>query len=586
MLKNTTTWDQWLYVFAPLLVYLLTVAVLLRRGDPGAETSALRRSLMRISTGLERSTGYRGWSAAGAITTYFALTELLIGFYWDVGFHENYGRDDQLFTPSHTMLILGLAGLLWAAVVAVVLANSDGARVGFRWGRVRVPWTACALTVLGIGGELAFAVDAMWHNAYGIDVTLWSPAHMQLLASGSLATIAPWLMLREGGRSQPTHLGRALMALHIGSVLTGLSAFQAEFDFGVPQFQTVYRPVLIAVSAGFALVLARLVLGKGGALAALTAFLVSRGIVALLVGGPFNETIPVFPLYIASALAVEAAAALLGTRRRLRFALAAGVAVGTVGVGADLAWLSRVTDVNPSPSMLPKALVLATMAGVAAAVVAVALGRAVPGGRRVGGAVALAGGLGLIAVLAYPLPRHVGNVEAVIRLRPVGDRATVEVELDPPGAADSATTFGVLAWRGGGRVSTELRKVGTGRYTSIKPLPVTGRWHTLVTLERGDQVMAAAAYMGSNEVGGTPVVPAVAERSVTFERDTSLMLREGHPGNPAVAVAAYTVIAVVVLSWITLFAVCATKISSMEAEARPGADESDVDGRLEAAGRS
>lgn len=583
MLKNTTTWDQWLYAGAPLVAYLLLVGAAARHGDPGNEAGAARRCLRRISTCLERSTGFRGWAAAGAVTTYFALTELLIGFYWDVGFHENYGRDDQLFTPSHTMIILGLAGLLWAALVAIVLANRDDARVGFRWGSLRVPWTAGVLLVLGIGGELAFALDAMWHNAYGIDVTLWSPAHMQLLASGSLATIAPWLMLAEGGRSQPTRVGRILLALHIGSVLTGLSAFQAEFDFGVPQFQSVYRPLLIGLSAGFALVLARLVLGKWGPLTAVAAYLASRGIVALLVGGPFNETIPVFPLYVMSALGVEAAAAFLGTHRRLRFAVVSGVLAGTVGTVADIVWLTRFTDVNPSWSLLPKGLVLATMAAVAAAVVGAALGRVVPGGTRIRGGVTLAAGLGLIVVLAYPLPRHVGVVEAVIRLRPVGDRATVEVELEPGNAADSATTFGVLAWRGGGRVSTTFRKVGDGRYVSSQPVPVTGRWHTLVTLERGDEVMAAATYMGSDAEGGTPVIPAVAERQAKFERDTTLMLREGHPGNPAVAVAAYSVIAVVVLCWITMFAVCATRISSTgEASGRP-ADEIDVDRRLEAA---
>ena len=40
-------------------------------------------------------------------------------------------------------------------------------------------------------------------------------------------------------------------------------------------------------------------------------------------------------------------------------------------------------------------------------------------------ALALAG-VGLVAVLAYPLPRNVGQVEAVIRTEPVGERVVVE----------------------------------------------------------------------------------------------------------------------------------------------------------------
>jgi hypothetical protein len=39
----------------------------------------------------------------------------------------------------------------------------------------------------------------------------------------------------------------------MGGLLIGLSTFQAEFDFGVPQFSLVFHPVLIAVAAGIAL---------------------------------------------------------------------------------------------------------------------------------------------------------------------------------------------------------------------------------------------------------------------------------------------------------------------------------------------
>jgi hypothetical protein len=39
----------------------------------------------------------------------------------------------------------------------------------------------------------------------------------------------------------------------MGGFLIGLSTFQAEFDFGVPQFDQIFQPMLIALAAGIAL---------------------------------------------------------------------------------------------------------------------------------------------------------------------------------------------------------------------------------------------------------------------------------------------------------------------------------------------
>jgi hypothetical protein len=37
----------------------------------------------------------------------------------------------------------------------------------------------------------------------------------------------------------------------VGGFLIGLSTFQAEFDFGVPQYAQVFHPFLIALAAGW-----------------------------------------------------------------------------------------------------------------------------------------------------------------------------------------------------------------------------------------------------------------------------------------------------------------------------------------------
>ena len=54
----------------------------------------------------------------------------------------------------------------------------------------------------------------------------------------------------------------------VGAFLIGLSTFQAEFDFGVPQFSLLFGPILVMLAASVALVAARLWAGPGGALLA------------------------------------------------------------------------------------------------------------------------------------------------------------------------------------------------------------------------------------------------------------------------------------------------------------------------------
>jgi hypothetical protein len=575
LLHTKFTWTDWMYVAAPFQIYLIIVVVLECYGEHSYESNILEIFFRRISNCLERWTGYAGWSMAGALSGLLMLGTAAIGLYWDVGFHVDYGRDQQLLTPSHTMIVLGLGGLIYSAVIAVIFASIDQADVDVRVGPIRIPWSAIALAAFGIGGVAAFPLDAQWHNAYGVDVTLWSPTHLQLVFGGSMATIVLWLMLREGRATQhpsrrtlPTLLGRGIEVTIFGAILTGVSTVQGEFDFGVPQFQVLYLPILIAVAAGLALVLARLALGRWGAVKTVLAFLIIRGLIAVLVGGPFNETVPHFPLYIVAALAIEGVAFLLGTEQRLRFAVVAGALAGTVGVAADLIWLNAIAEVHATNAVLPKAAVLAPIAAIAAAVLGAALARPVEGGSRIPSVAAVAAGVALLLVLAYPLPRNVGHVEADVKLTPVGDgdQATVEVDLQPADAAKSATAFGIVAWQGGGRISASLNEVAPGRYVSSKPVPITGRWKSVVGLQRQDEVMAVPVYLPADPEIGAPEVPAVPEKHETFVRNTKWLLREQHAGVAWAATAAYSGLAIMIAIWVGLYAACAIKITRAQEE--------------------
>lgn len=575
---STINSTDWLYLAVPLGMYCAVVLALFAFGrEDGKDWNPLVIFFKQISWSLQRLTGLPGWSAAGAMSGLFVLGLAAFGLYWDVAWHIDLGRDKSLFTPSHTMILVGLGGMVYASIISIVFATIEEADVGVRWSGLRIPWSAIALGALGLGGAAAFPLDELWHRAYGVDVTLWSPTHLQLVAGGGLGPMAVWLMLREGkAQGQPpgaskaglTVFGRGIEYTAFGAILVGLSAVQGEFDFGVPQFQVLYLPLLIAAAAGISLVAARLALGPGGAIGAVIAFLVVKGTIALLVAPVLGHTFPRFPLYLASALAVEAVAWVLGTEPRLRFTLVAGAAIGTAGLIGELGWivLSGWSAAGTSSELLVKVAVLGPLTAVAAAVLGAALGRSADptvGERADRGhiPVALAGGavVVLVAAMAYPLPRNVGPVEAVIALDRQGDEARVELTVVPADAAAEATAFGIVAWQGGGRVSASLDEVGPGRYVSSRTVPVTGSWKTMVGLQRGDEVMAAPIYLPADPEIGEPEVPAV-DRRTPFVRNTTILLREAKSGPSDAAIAAYTGVAFVATMWFAVLALAISRV--------------------------
>ncbi len=576
--------DAWIYVVVPLLAYGIAVLGLAAWGYGGAHDRAggtrdrnvVRVVFRSISFSLRRITGLPGWSMAGALTGLTAAGLAAFGLYWDVAWHVDHGRDDELFTPSHTLILIGLNGLVLAAGVAIVFATIDRAdtRAGEAPARGRtglcIPWSALVLGALGLGASAAFPLDELWHRAYGVDVTLWSPTHLQLIAGGALSPLALWLMIREGRReagAAPTAVGRGIEVLAFGAILTGLSIFQGEFDFGVPQFQVLYQPVLISVAAGLALVAARAALGRGGALLTVVTFLALRGVVVLLVSGGLNHTVPRFPLYLVAGLGVEAVAWVLGTEHRLRFAVVSGVVVATAGLAADLAWVHLSGWREVAARGLPTAFAISVVAAVSAAVLGAALvSGAVPPNRtesperRVQPLLLAVAGLALVSVLALPLPREVGDVQAVIGLDRLEGEATVTVQLDPPMAAGDATLFGILAWQGGGRITSELVPVGPGRFTSAEPIPVSGEWKAMIALQRGDEVMAAPIFLPADPEIGASAIPALAERRVAFSRNTDILLREAKDGPSTPAVLSYAGVTIVLALWLALFARAASRL--------------------------
>lgn len=559
-------WEDWFYVIAPFLFYLAIVYVLCAFGRT-EKKSVIPMFFARISDSLKRATGYPGWAMAGALTGLLVLLVAAMGLYWDVAWHIDLGRDKLLLNPSHVMILLGLGGLMFAGGIAAAFATNDGADVGVKFKGITFPWSAIALFALGAGGIASFPFDELWHRAYGLDVTLWSPTHLQLLLGGGLATVPIWMMVAEGARkAAPTGLGRFIHVMAAGACLTGVLIFTGEFDFRVPQFQMVYYPVLVMIAGGFTLVWGRLALGRAGALKTAAFYLGVRGFLYLIVTVALNHTFARFPLMLVPALCVEGAALLVGTRNRIRFALVSGALIGTVGLAAELAWLPLSNWYQVSPALIPKAVALGLPAAIAAALIGARMGRMFSDEPREAGVTMpwLAGSTAVIvAVLAFPLPRQSGDVTTTVALAPQGNGevARATVTLVPPDAAKNATLFGIGSNQGGGTVSSALIEKSPGVYESAELIPITGRWKSQVALMRGNQVMSAPIYLPADRKIGASAVPALPSRTIKFDVVTRVLLREAHDGPRWPSIVAYSEVLAILVAWVALLGLAERRIS-------------------------
>src|SRR5438552_2554797 len=69
------------------------------------------------------------------LPTVLGLLDLFVaslGFYWDVNWHIELGRDKFLFTPPHDLILIGLGGIGVCGLLAQVLYERAGGGPGIR----------------------------------------------------------------------------------------------------------------------------------------------------------------------------------------------------------------------------------------------------------------------------------------------------------------------------------------------------------------------------------------------------------------------------------------------------------------------
>src|SRR5437764_1092582 len=371
---------------ASIVAVLLTAAVVIgvmryRQGRFAA--------LDRLADRAEQATGLPRWASLPMGMTTLSLLIAVFGFYWDVAWHIDKGRDNgPLSTPAHYPIIIGLVGIAVAGVTSLALDTDDHAD-GLSLPRIgRVSIGGALLTLCGLVALAGFPLDDVWHTLFGQDVTLWGPTHIEMIGGASLATLATWMLQEEGVRRRPGDreiaarqggglglLIRRSTVISAGAFLLGLSTLQGEFDYGVPQFRMVYQPILIMLAAGIGLVCARIRAGRGGAIGAALFFLVLRGGLSLIIVGLGRSTLH-FPLYLAEAVIVELVALVVSTRKQVTFGLVSGALIGTIGLAAEWGWTQIWMPLPCNSALWPEGAILGFIAAVAGGVLGGLAGRA------------------------------------------------------------------------------------------------------------------------------------------------------------------------------------------------------------------
>lgn len=559
-----------------------------------AHRNGRTRLLSAVADRVSAASGLPPWAALPSAITAVSLIVAVVGMYWDISIHIADGRDAGPFAnPAHFLILFGLFGVFVAGFCSIVLPEGKPSPAAVRIsGDWYAPLGGIGLLAASAFALLGFPLDDFWHRIFGQDVTLWGPTHLMMIGGAALGFIGQATLLGEAklaerapDTSTPVRarissaLERGRVPALTGGFLIGLATFQAEFDFGVPQFRMLFAPVLIAFAAGIGLVAARIYGGRGMAIYAALFFIAIRGALALLVGPVLDEPVPHFPLFLAEALLVEAAALAIAPRRRpYAFGALAGALIGTVGFAAEYAWSHVWMPIPWQPALVGEALLptiaVAIAGGVLGGFIATAWRAPIRTGERPSQpprpAVAAGALVAIVAVIAYGLQTSPqAGISAQVALSDVSGKglektAEATVRIDPPSAAEDTNWLNVTAWQGHGLQVAPLEAVDAdaGIYRSSEPVPIGGSWKSLIRIHKGDSIVGTPIYMPADAAIPADEVPALGSFERPFVADTEILQREQLDGVPGwTKVAGYSLVGGIVATIVLLLGWILTRLS-------------------------
>ena len=307
-------------------------------------------------------TGAQAFGSLGVLAVFVALA----GVYWDVSWHVVIGRE-TFWVPPHRLIYSGTAVFFVSTLCALFLTRR---RAGsFRaTGRAGVGFAVGALG--SIIQVLAGPLDGMWHERYGLDVTVWSPPHLMGLAGAligiyGLASALGTELHRGDGRSAFGWAGTNVLMLFAAALSLSLFAL-GPLDFRLDRRDVLFYPLLAGPLAAIPLVAAARYVGRFGAATAVALVYIAFRMVALAIfvgmGAFENPGPPVFVLL--AALTVDLA--LLG-KRKGRGVFGAAVLFGPALVLGEWAFRSFLPVQNWEPLQVAASLAIISVAATAGA---------------------------------------------------------------------------------------------------------------------------------------------------------------------------------------------------------------------------
>lgn len=497
-----------------------------------------------------------GWVALPVLVFTTSIICALFGFIWDVSWHIGNGRDPgPLANPAHYFIIIGLFGIFLGGMTAVVLPFDQpgpaAVRITRNW---HAPVGGVLMAGCGLYAMVGFPLDDIWHRIFGQDVTLWGPTHLMMIGGACFSLFAVLMLEREGEAAEGEDVYHGvfitfLRYLSFGGLFIGLSVYQIEFDFGVPQFRLVFQPMLIAGAAALAAVAARTTMGRGAALIAAVFAIALRGGVALLVGPILGAPINWFPLYLGPALVVELIALTPLFKRPVVFGAIAGLGVGSVGLFLESLWISAVYHYPWPTSMWGEALATAVPVAILMGMCGAMFGMVLTGQRLPGRAIGISVIVLTVLVIGGAVANglHIvvpGKNNATVTLTDLpsapGQRmVSADVQLLPADmVSDHPDWLTILSWQGRmnndrGLVIDRLAKVGPGHYRSTQPVPVWGEWKTLLRVQDGRTMTAVPIWEPADAAIPAPEVPALPSSTRPFVLEVTILQRERDQNAPA-----------------------------------------------------
>jgi hypothetical protein len=535
--------------------------------------------LTRIADRLGEKFHRPNWVALPVLVFTSSIICALFGFIWDVSWHIGNGRDPgPLANPAHYFIIIGLFGIFVGGMLAVVLPfdkpGPAAVRITSNW---YAPVGGVLMAGCGLYAMIGFPLDDIWHRIFGQDVTLWGPTHLMMIGGACFSLFSALMLEREGEAQEAGDVYHGvfitfLRYLSFGGLFIGLSVYQIEFDFGVPQFRLVLQPMLIAAAAALAAVAARVTMGRGAAIVAALFAIALRGGVALLVGPILGAPINWFPLYLGPALVVELVALTPLIKRPIAFGAVSGLAVATVGLWLESLWIGAVYHYPWPTKMWGEALAMAVPVAVLTGICGAMFGMVLTAQRLPDRRIAIAAVVLTVLVIGgavanglhINVPRqNTATVTLTDEPSPPGQRlVSADVQLTPADmVSDHPEWLTILSWQGRmennrGLVIHRLKKVGPGHYRSTEPIPVWGSWKTLLRVQDGYTLTAVPIWEPADDAIPAPEVPALASSTRPFVLEVTILQRERDQNAPAwlftagsIVVLFLTLMVIAALTW-------------------------------------